>query len=241
MSINAAKSAVKAGVAFLDDNASEYASLTDWRNKLDLSKLNIASGQSCVLGQLFGDYTTGIDRLGLTSTSARRKGFESDTYGDYGDSVTSDELNQAWKEALGNEIVGRVYVEGTSSHWAYKVLGVSQKTDGTRVVTYEHGKVKDGKFVVSSGSTSTWDESDFLASLKVYEPPTIKVGIALAEKNGHTTAFMVTEDTWTDVLKFWRLVDSSTHAKQSYWEDQGYTNFRQATKADDTELLGKLS
>lgn len=83
------KSVVANGMSFLD------AEKPGWRSELNLSRLNVASCDVCVLGQLFGDYDDGLTELGIDNTEAKRYGFNTD-----GDMSA---LTAAWKEALGKE------------------------------------------------------------------------------------------------------------------------------------------
>lgn len=50
---------VAAGATVLDEHA------PDWVDRISLADLNIGSCRRCVLGQVFGHYFTGLDKLGL--------------------------------------------------------------------------------------------------------------------------------------------------------------------------------
>lgn len=39
-----------------------------WRDKIDLDRLNVRSCDDCILGQVFGEYTTGLIELGVWPT-----------------------------------------------------------------------------------------------------------------------------------------------------------------------------
>jgi hypothetical protein len=68
-----------------------------WRERVDLGRLDMSSCLTCILGQLYGDYTQGLSELGVWDAEAY--GF--DTYGP--DPTTSQryqELTAAWQEAL---------------------------------------------------------------------------------------------------------------------------------------------
>ena len=62
-----------------------------WVKDIDLDNLDLGSCGVCVLGQLFGDYSEGLEELGLSG--GHPYGF--DTSGRF------SELTAAWKEALG--------------------------------------------------------------------------------------------------------------------------------------------
>lgn len=50
---------VALGVALLDEKC------PDWVNRIDLSRLDIASCNRCILGQLFGDFGRGYEPLDI--------------------------------------------------------------------------------------------------------------------------------------------------------------------------------
>jgi hypothetical protein len=78
---------VQAGIALL-----EARGRMDWVD-INSAVLNIASGRSCVLGQLFGGYGLGLNRLGIGTQGAR--------FGFNRLSADEDEpLNAAWREAI---------------------------------------------------------------------------------------------------------------------------------------------
>jgi hypothetical protein len=93
------KARVFAGAAFLD-----AALGTKWTKKVDAERLAISNGEACILGQVFGDYSYGIDELelidadGNSLTMARTLGFEQDK----DNAVTYDLLDQEWKKLLRN-------------------------------------------------------------------------------------------------------------------------------------------
>jgi hypothetical protein len=77
--------AVERGAALLDEKC------PGWAERVDVESLNIASMRRCILGQLYGHYTTGRDRLELGIGSTY--GFDSHLRG-------YDELNQDWRLAI---------------------------------------------------------------------------------------------------------------------------------------------
>lgn len=96
---NTVRARVYAGAAFLDAFLG-----TKWAKQIDPKRLAIANGSSCVLGQVFGDYSEGIDELnlrdlnGVSVTMARTLGFECDK--DAG--VEYANLDTEWKKLLRN-------------------------------------------------------------------------------------------------------------------------------------------
>lgn len=83
--------AVARGVALLDEK------VPGWRERIDLSELNVAGFYSCPLGQVGGDYEVGAKLVGLVVGPATVE------HGFYlGEDVpgTFEELNAAWREAI---------------------------------------------------------------------------------------------------------------------------------------------
>ena len=64
--------AVSFGVALLDEWA------PGWAGSIDVDTLYMSDGERCVLGQLFGGYDYGCDRLGLYEDMPARFGFNVD-------------------------------------------------------------------------------------------------------------------------------------------------------------------
>lgn len=56
--------AVTAGAAFLD------ARVPDWYLYVDIERLDICDTQDCVLGQLYGEFCTGLDDLQISDARA---------------------------------------------------------------------------------------------------------------------------------------------------------------------------
>lgn len=67
---------VAAGVAFLDRQ------VPGWVDRIDVDNLNVASPVNCVLGQLYGMYSSGISALGLDQDQAAALGFQVEVTGD---------------------------------------------------------------------------------------------------------------------------------------------------------------
>ena len=84
------KSRVQRGIALLDEH------VPGWEDKVDVMRLVLSSANSCVLGQVFDDYSAGVERLELSEEDASDHGFllgSSDGY-------TYRELTAVWQETL---------------------------------------------------------------------------------------------------------------------------------------------
>lgn len=55
-----------------------------WRERIRLSSLSLASFVNCVLGQLYGGFSIGCDKLDIAPGDAYLYGFDIDSDGDYG-------------------------------------------------------------------------------------------------------------------------------------------------------------
>lgn len=88
-----------------------------WRGQIELADLDLENGNKCVLGQIYGGYDQGLEKLGLTDLQAAHYGFavlgaNSDVEtGEYAkDTQDADnyyrhkqvyrELNELWELAL---------------------------------------------------------------------------------------------------------------------------------------------
>lgn len=70
------------------------ANVPGWHRKIDLEELNMGSALSCILGQLYGNYWTGIEELGLEGNHSHL-GFNTGT-----DSYGYDVLQRFWSELI---------------------------------------------------------------------------------------------------------------------------------------------
>lgn len=102
---------VQAGIALLDEKGP-----ADWRERIDLGKLDLAYMSRCILGQVFGDFYAGARDLGFKEEWAWyvnerdtapygfwRDASLPDAYGDEDLQESEDEyaqLTAAWKAAL---------------------------------------------------------------------------------------------------------------------------------------------
>jgi hypothetical protein len=93
------------GMAFLDANA-----IPSWEQAIDLDRLDLADQSRCVLGQIYGNYSTGWSETGVGGTAADN-GFIALLTEAQLDELTSSErstltadeyelLTEAWREAI---------------------------------------------------------------------------------------------------------------------------------------------
>jgi hypothetical protein len=80
----------------------------EWPDRVDSSVLDISCAWSCVLGQLFGSYQVGRDRLSLHNgghgerdpVSLGFAGARDGMVGLYGPLITASEMTEAWRVVL---------------------------------------------------------------------------------------------------------------------------------------------
>ena len=111
---NIAAQRVSAGAKFLD--SVHYT----WANKVDIAKLAMQDGESCIVGQLYNGYETGLSRLGISSTKAMSYGFEDESY-----EVTYTALTAAWKAHLTvkpGKYIGKMTSKAITVHDAFRVV-----------------------------------------------------------------------------------------------------------------------
>jgi hypothetical protein len=89
---------VQRGIELLDRKAAANFGPENWRAKVNLATLEMADWYDCMLGQVFGDYSAGVDHFLSRDKNcgpwAERHGF------DHSRRVSFADLNWAWKEAL---------------------------------------------------------------------------------------------------------------------------------------------
>ncbi len=78
------------GVALLD------AEVPRWRERVKPKRLHLVNCKECVLGQVFGDFESGFNALGLTWYDAESYGFVLDS----GDPHRYGWLTRAWRKVL---------------------------------------------------------------------------------------------------------------------------------------------
>lgn len=82
-------SRIPEGVALLDDV------VPDWASKVDLATLSMSDYNTCVLGQVFGDYSEGRARLGIPLGDGKWYGFDQ-----VGVDPDWDLLDDAWRAII---------------------------------------------------------------------------------------------------------------------------------------------
>lgn len=91
------------GAALLDER------YPNWENEIELAKLNMSSIDSCVLGQVYGDYLAGLQELDLDldGRNASSYGFDLDLIAleQIDDTILRRaQLNQAWLDQIRNRL-----------------------------------------------------------------------------------------------------------------------------------------
>jgi hypothetical protein len=87
---------VKRGIALLQREHGP-----DWVEKIDLALLRLENGGCCVLGQVYGDYVDGCEKLGIDSCAyddTNRKG--AGHFGFYANGDVYDSLNLYWQQEI---------------------------------------------------------------------------------------------------------------------------------------------
>ena len=91
---------IKAGIAFLN------VVKPNWLKEIDLEKLDLSNGNTCIIGESFGNYEEGLNQLEINDIVAEKLGFcESTKDGDVDSSLPSlkpkyKALTAAWKKTL---------------------------------------------------------------------------------------------------------------------------------------------
>jgi hypothetical protein len=75
------------GIAYLNKND------PGWQERVDLSELNIDSCRDCVLGQLYGDFLSGISLYDMPDLAVWELGFADDT-------SDGNMLTEEWKRQI---------------------------------------------------------------------------------------------------------------------------------------------
>jgi hypothetical protein len=85
------KLAVKQGIYLLD------AEVPDWREKIDIARLDLADPCRCILGQVIGEFFAALTALEITTHEAMAMGFECE----HGEGRCEyDALEDLWLEEL---------------------------------------------------------------------------------------------------------------------------------------------
>ena len=80
------------------DRLSNYFGSKDWVDRINVDRLSMQSTQHCVLAQLFGNFSDGMDRLGISRTQADTEGFSLGGTEQY--AVDYALLNTVWKHRI---------------------------------------------------------------------------------------------------------------------------------------------
>ncbi len=88
---------IKKGAALLDTQR------PGWRERINTDTLNVARGEHCILGQIYGGFGTGLDCLDISGQAADY-GFSIRTlkYPDLESTTLYGELTRQWIEHLEN-------------------------------------------------------------------------------------------------------------------------------------------
>lgn len=106
------KASVLAGLGLLQEKHG-----ASWVEHIDCATLDLTLSESCVLGQVYGDYDEGREKLGLNNRSAATYGFF--TFGPWGF------LQEAWRTVLCGKI--REEQEMDFADWKYEVANGDTK------------------------------------------------------------------------------------------------------------------
>jgi len=85
----------------IERGATRLDAAPGWVEAIDIARLDVRSAKDCVLGQIFGDYATGKERLGIKDASPY--GFihpRRDVPCGYDDAPILAELNLQWVEHI---------------------------------------------------------------------------------------------------------------------------------------------
>lgn len=189
---------VKAGADLLDG---EFG--VTWRDKIDVSMLSMTSPYNCVLGQLYGHYGSGLNKLSLSDgVTAYSHGFNSTYDEDPGNAVTK----AAWMRILTAE-VGAIF-KGSSWNCAYEALQVLKtlRIDDKNYIVVRPGTIENGLFTASRYlEVRVYRTSVIFRNYKRYTP--VPVGRIVKFSDG--SIYYVNKE-----AKAWRI-DSET----AVWSD----------------------
>lgn len=93
---------VKKGIALLNERCGP-----NWVDEIDMATLQLKNGESCVLGQVYGDYEVGAEQLDINVSTTPDSGgtadYGFDIYDDSRDVESGEqyrELQEAWEQML---------------------------------------------------------------------------------------------------------------------------------------------
>lgn len=193
MSMESAREAVKAGAAKLDDYVfgGGVHITPDWRKKIDLDALDMGSCDSCVLGQLFGDYGTGVDVLNLPYGKGSELGFDSNQ-----PDFNYEEVQAAWVVLLKPDTAPSGGAESlwehkNNSHRNIRIAGGTVTVSGQEYWPVSYGYMMGDEFF-ASGDPTLMRTADLYMEYKPYEPkPKFPVGSFLTDKKTQKEIFFV--------------------------------------------------
>lgn len=101
---------VAAGAAFLDRKA------PGWASRVDVGLLRLSNCFLCVMGQLFGAYDSGRDKLALSHDAAFAYGFHRSTQAEIEGWIVGPDrdwylLQDAWIVAIADRVVPKIHVQ----------------------------------------------------------------------------------------------------------------------------------
>lgn len=207
----------------------------DWRKRIDFDTLAMSSTDNCILGQIFGDFTVGKQKLGITLGGM---GHASDYGFDTGPGTDLYTLlRDAWAKALGKSVpfeveVGKTYQNDYNS--LVKVLTWHKapvKGEMTKIYVVQLGEVRNGKAVMGDSAHSYYAIT--AASIRSqyskgeYVPaPVFTEGMFLVNDAGKMFVYIDDDEVWSvqDKANVWTLSDVRALS----------TNLREATTSDGT-------
>lgn len=98
---------IEVNIEELAANANRGAELLDevrpgWAIEIDLTTLDMASADYCVLGQLYGEYDDGLFELELTGNEQSENGFNSPDWANFTESCRV--LTPLWKAQIATRL-----------------------------------------------------------------------------------------------------------------------------------------
>lgn len=169
--MNIAEEYVASGAAFLDE---KYPA---WRQRIDVDTIDISDGDHCILGQLYGSYSQGVDLLRLGDGAVENFGFI------YSTRAPSGALTDAWQALLAD-----AYPVGTLLKTEYgvirRVYGVVPTKGGESVYVLEMGRGVAGGEFDASGNYLACTKAMLDAEYTKVPVVELRAGDVLKDKEG---------------------------------------------------------